>query len=754
MKLFRVRAMRTSGNHPVLKGHSVTRVEITANLKGHDFSRAEITANLKGHDFSRAAITAKKKWASAPEGNRRFLYGRCTLAALALAALTIPCRAQTQPAPQQPSQQQPAPPPPQSNPNSHVVFSRSTDENGQTTTPGPAEQLPSAAAAPIATDTEREAVTFTAYDLDVHLEPAHQRIAVRAQLTVRNDGSTPLAYIPLQISSSLDWEHISIDGRDVTFATATVNSDADHTGQLHEAAVPLTSPAAQLAPGASLTLTVSYSGVILPTAQRLLALGTPAAVAMHSDWDQIDLDFTGLRGFGNVVWLPVSSVPAVLGISQAATSMTWQPAGAARVDSARLFDEIGQLKLRSQSAHFRLRLTDEFPLGHAPTVALVNGLAVPLKILEPPAASGETSGFATATVEEDALGFTAPSLFVAIRTPVQTENTTLWTLPEDTPEAVSWSAAATAVTPFLAGWLGPHPRTPLTILDLPDPGDAPFETGALLATPVRNPRPASPASPANADAETSELEAILVHALTHAWLSPASLNAANHASPPWLDEGVARFMGTVWTEKSSGRTRALESLEADRQALALAEPASPGENAGQPLPQAYAPAYYRTKAAYVFWMLRDLAGDAALSAALRTYNSADDKAVSGSPDTFEKLIEGNSGHDLHWFFTDWVDADKGLPDITIDHVVTAPAQSGETLVGITLSNSGYAAAEIPVTVRASETSITQRILVPARGTLVRRILIQGTPTQVQANDGTIPETEASVHVTNLTTTPQ
>ena len=40
----------------------------------------------------------------------------------------------------------------------------------------------------------------------------------------------------------------------------------------------------------------------------------------------------------------------------------------------------------------------------------------------------------------------------------------------------------TAVTPFLQGWLGQRPRSQLTLLDLPDPEDAPFETGALLAT--------------------------------------------------------------------------------------------------------------------------------------------------------------------------------------------------------------------------------------------------------------------------------
>jgi hypothetical protein len=671
------------------------------------------------------------------------------LAALIAAALAIPLCAQDPPAqnpPAQPAAQQPDNHQPQPNPNSHVILSRSTDENGETiTTVGPAAQsAPASAAAPTATDAEREAVTITAWDLDVHLDAAHEHIAVRAQLTARNDGAAPLAHIPLQLSSSLDWERIRVGGKDAPFETATLNSDADHTGQLHEAAVTLAAP---LAPGAAVALDVTYSGAIAQSAQRLTALGAPQDVALHSDWDQVGLDFTGLRGFGNVVWYPVSSVPVILG------------------DGARLFEEIGRLKLRSESTEFRVRLTCEFPRGQTPTIALVNGHAVPLELIEPPAASGELSSFATATFAQAALGFNAPSLFVATRTPAQAANATLWTLPEDAPAVQSWSAAATAVTPFVENWLGPHPRSALTVLDLPDAADAPFETGALLAAPIQN-------------QDDGHLQEILLHALTQAWLSdPARSGTAQSGAaetgpaqfrPVWLDEGVAAFLGTLWLEKQQGRTRALESLEADRPALALAEPASPGQDPGQPLSQAYTPVYYRTKAAYVFWMLRGMAGDAALSAALRGYDPASDKNAAGLG-AFEKLIERNSGEsnsglDLRWFFLDWVDADKGLPDIAIDHVAVASVSagapgsspsaaaetgSGNILVAVDLSNSGYAAAEIPVTVRTAQTTVTQRVLVPARGKITRRILVQGTPTQVQANDGSVPETQASVHITTL-----
>ncbi len=347
----------------------------------------------------------------------------------------------------------------------------------------------------------------------------------------------------------------------------------------------------------------------------------------------------------------------------------------------------------------------------------------------------EIDGVATATVDNSVLGFEAPSLFVASRAAHEAANTTLWTLPIDEPAVESWSAAAAIVTPFLQGWLGERPRSQLTILDLPDPDDAPFETGAMLATSIREGPP-------------EKLQDVLAHALTHAWMqSPRA----------WLSEGVAHFMGTLWVAKSAaadGRERALEELEAARPALALAEPASPGVSSGQPLALAISPIYYRTKATYAFWMLRDVAGDAALSAALRAYNPAEDTSVGylrdQGPGTFEKLLEQASARrDLSWFFADWVDADKGLPDLTIDSVFPSQAQAGNWLVAVNISNSGYASAEVPVTVKSYTSSVTQRVVVPGRSKAVQRILILGRPLTVQVNDGSVPETQASVHVTNL-----
>jgi hypothetical protein len=649
----------------------------------------------------------------------KFRYVLSSAAATLLLCLTATqCSAQTT-GPALPVQKETIPPKshttPGSTSNSQVIFSRSTDENGQITTQANPPKTPQMVSAPTAEDAEREAVTYTSFDIDVHLHPAAHQIAVRALLTVRNDGKTPLAHVPLQISSSLNWERIRLLGKDITFQVATLNSDADHTGQLHEAAVPLPQP---LAPGADVQLDVTYSGSIAPSAQRLLAIGTPQDVALRSDWDQIDTAFTGLRGFGNVVWYPVSAVPVILG------------------DGARLFDEIGEHKLRLSGARFRLRLAIEFPHGQPPTVALINGQPAELNVTDSSLTDPEVAGIATAQLDTSTLGFEAPSLFVAIRKAHPGPNFTAWTLPDNEVAIDAWINAANDVTPFLQGWLGQRPRAQLTLLDLPDPQDAPYETGALLATSLH-------------EAPADQLDGILAHALTHAWMqSPRA----------WLNEGVAHFMGTLWVEKQQGRDKALTALEAGRQALALAEPASPGESPGQPLNQAISPVYYRTKATYVFWMLRDIVSDATLSAALRAYDPAKDtNKVSGrtaGPSSFESLLEqASTRRDLSWFFADWVNADKGLPDLSFAGVYPSAEQAGNWLVAVNIANSGYADTEVPVIVRTPLTSITQRVHVPALGKAVQRVLIQGKPTEVQVNDGTVPEAQASIHILQLDQAP-
>ena len=559
---------------------------------------------------------------------------------------------------------------------------------------------------PPVTGAERRAVAITAWDLDVHLSPKQQAMEASARVTLRNGGSTPLSRIALQLSSTLNFETIGLRGKKLGFTQSTIASDADHSGKLHEAMIPLAEP---FAPGAQITLDIAYGGTIPLTAERLTAIGAPEATAQASDWDRISEDFTGLRGFGDVVWYPVSSLPVLLN------------------DGAKLFAEIGRQKLMDQDATASLRVTDEFD-GAAPNAAVLNGQFVKM---DNPTAMPTASfpGVITLSLPSTQLGFETPSLFLARRTEVEGNGLRVLATDADRTSAQRYVNSAGLVEPLVQTWLGHKPVAEFTIFELPEPDDAPAETGDALVVPLSTDDP-------------SHLEPVVVHALAH---------GAFRSWRAWLNEGVAGFVGSLWIEAertgaNAGRTAAIENLNADRAALVLAEPSSPGDGPGEDLLHASSAAYYRTKARYVLWMLRDIAGDKALQSALAAYDSAQDT----TPDYFESLIEHASRKDLRWFFDDWVYRDRGLPDLSIAGVYPNRLTRDQVVVAVEIVNDGYAQAEVPVTVKGAGASITERVRVPAHGRITHRIAFQEDPTEVDVNDGSVPEVRDSIHEKLLT----
>jgi len=617
-------------------------------------------------------------------------------AAMAMLAVVLAATAGAQTAAYSGGQSLPA------SPQSQVLFSRTASSEGQNPGQNAAQQPGKSAMAqvPEATNAERRALTITAYDLNLHLFPRKHSLAAEARLMVRNDSAQPLDEMALQVSSTLHFEGVESHGAVLAYQPRTVESGADHTGELEEADIRLAKP---LAAGATMPVTVLYSGTIAVSGERLEALGAPKEIAEASDWDRIAKGFVGLRGFGNVVWYPVSSVPAPLG------------------EGNQLFEEIGRQKMRESDARVAMQVTVEYA-DRPPNVAILDGHVVKLG---PPAATpqGVFPGVLQFSLPATQLGFEAPSIFLAERTVSRKDATAVYARPGDAQNADAYLQAAAQVTPLLETWLGPKARTTLAVLDLPETNDAPAEVGGVLLTPL-----------AAAQPEALDLE--MVHALTHAYF---------YSRRPWLEAGVASFMVSLWLEQTKGREAALEHLEATRGALAIAEPASPGAGGGEPLIHASDPVHDRTKAAYVFWMLRALAGDDALERALQSYDAAKDT----SPDYFERLVEQASGKDLRWFFKDWVYDDPGLPDLEITHVYPSAENLGLTLVAIDVTNHGYAAAEVPVTLFSTKTKITRMVRVPAHGMVTTRMEITGQPVSVQVNDGTVPEVSASMHIKTL-----
>ena len=312
-------------------------------------------------------------------------------------------------------------------------------------------------------DATRRAILFTKYALDVRLETRDATLHTRAIVTVKNESAAALDAIPLQISSSLNWEAIDANGKPLRFAHHTVATDADHTGGMDEALVTLPAP---LAPGGEQTLTVFYSGSISPTAKRLESIGTPPDLAQHADWDGIREEFIGLRGFGNVLWYPVSHVPVALG------------------ESDRFFREIGMTKLRESAAMVSMTVTEEFT-GAPPTVAFLDGLPVPLETTAP-AAGSDLPGIATAKLAETKLGFATPTLFLARRTLQTGNHLKLYARQSDAAATQSYMTAASILTPQMTDWFGARPKRELSVLDPPEAEDSSFEAGALLVTNIAN----------------------------------------------------------------------------------------------------------------------------------------------------------------------------------------------------------------------------------------------------------------------------
>jgi hypothetical protein len=582
-----------------------------------------------------------------------------------------------------------------------VIFSRSVEDST-------APVKPAAPTAEVrATDAERQAITFLTYDLDVHLQPREHAMAVRARVLVRNDSSSPLSRLALQISSSLQWTGVRVGGDPAPFSQQVVNSDIDHTGALREAVIPLARP---LGPQQSLSVDLAYEGTAALSANRLEQIGTPSDVAEASDWDRVSDEFVGLRGFGNVAWYPIASVPVALG------------------DGAKFFTEAAAERQRQSQATVTMRVTEEF-FGEAPNLAVLDGEVSAVTPTSLPAAAG-VPGIVTCTLPPAKLGLASPSLFLLTRTAREGNGVRVFARTEDVANAQAYLSAASIVAPLINRWLGNQPRGALNIVDLPEGEDAPFEDGDVLFANVRATEPV-------------KLTDVLIHSLTHLYF---------RSSYAWLQEGVPSFMGSLWLEQSHGRDVAIQQMDNTRGALSLAEPGDASSTGIDPqaLLVARDPVYYRTKATYVLWMLRDLAGDNALARALRAYQPGSDTAGTG----FEQVLEQASGKDLKWFFDDWVYHDRGLPDLSIAGVFPNKASvPGSYIVAVDVANSGTAEAQVPVSVSSGTATVTEMLRIPAKSKVSHRFVLQGQPEEVAVNDGTVPEVEASVHKQTLSMKP-
>jgi hypothetical protein len=527
---------------------------------------------------------------------------------------------------------------------------------------------------------DRNAFTFTHYKLKVRIEPEQQRLAARGNITLRNDSSLPQKNAVLQISSSLGWRSIQVGGKPVQFVSQTYTSDVDHTGGLSEAIVSLPE---EVPPDAAVDLDIGFEGTIPVDTTRLKRIGVPDDAARHSDWDQISPRFSAVRGVGYVTWYPIATEAANLS------------------EGNSLFEVLAKWKTREKDAVMDLDLCVQQESGSAPTI-MAN--AAPL----------DTSGEACIEYMFSTMGVTVPTFVTGAYAKLSNKMAEIHYLGDNRAAAESYARAAETALPFVATWFG-EPRSAAEVLELPDPGAAPFEAGRLLLTRF------------STDQKFAELT--LVHELTH---------AAVPSSRPWIYEGVAHLAQALWREQQAGRRAALDYMGPHRPAIADAEQVQRSQ-ASQPLVSATDEEFYRSKAVFVWWMLRDMMGDSALKQALKAYRPADDKDLSYT----QKLLETAAKRDLGWFFDDWVYHDKGLPDFRVVSVYPRALGAGGYVVTVSVENLGAAGAETPITVRMQTGEVTKRLEVRGKSKTAIRIEVPSKPEEVLINDGSVPESDVN-----------
>ena len=541
---------------------------------------------------------------------------------------------------------------------------------------------------------DREAFTFSDYDLQLRIEPDQQRLGVRGTITARNASKTPQKNITLQISSTLSWRSIVLEGKPAQFVAQPYHSDIDHTGSLSEAIVTLQK---EIQPGNSLTLEIAYEGTIPLDATRLVRIGVPEDEARHSEWDQIGGSFTAVRGMGHVIWYPVSMEAANLS------------------EGNSLFEALGKWNQKEAEATFKMSIAMP-PLESEARAPLLLCSGEDTSALT---RGGGTPEFRSAQCLLSPLGSLTPFFAVANYDVLNHDSITIFHLPDHNPGAQSYALAADLAVPFIKDWFGVPARKP-KVLELADSGAAPFEDGVSLFT-----------SLAREDTRLYQLSA--VHQLTHAAFPSPRL---------WISEGAAHFAQAAYLNQQNGREAALQFLASHEAAVLAAEKATSADSGAasrESLVNTYREEFYRSKAMYVWWMLRDMIGEDRMKKALSSYRAESDR----EPSYVQKLLSAQSNRDLEWFFDDWVYRDKGLPDFRIESANSRTLLGGGYVVAVTVDNLGAAGAEVPVTVNYDGGSVSRRLEVRGKSKATVRIEIPSAGKEVIVNDGGVPESDTT-----------
>ena len=362
---------------------------------------------------------------------------------------------------------------------------------------------------------DRTAFTFTHYDLEVRIDPEGHAIAARGKMRLRNDSNAAQRNLTLQISSSLAWRLIELDGKPLQYVADAVH----HRHRSHRRGHRSRGHAAVrgAAQGDSGTGSRLCRARLRRTATRLTRIGMPAETAAHNDWDQVAEPITAVRGIGYVAWYPVS-LPA------------------ASMSDNSLFAALDDWKRSQHDTTMRVNFCW---VGESNLTTVANGRAEgvtrhALGAGEEAATNMGCSVYAFAPVATDGADLcrrrihrayaARRSTCITCRHKARRRRNTRWRRRKCCPSSTEWFGA---------------PTTKVQVVQLPNIGDLPFESGPLLFTPLEL-------------TDRNAIQLRMIHQLVH----------ASFSSPrPWIEEGLAHFAQALEREQQDGRAAALAYMQ-------------------------------------------------------------------------------------------------------------------------------------------------------------------------------------------------
>jgi aminopeptidase N len=160
-----------------------------------------------------------------------------------------------------------------------------------------------------------------------------------------------------------------------------------------------------------------------------------------------------------------------------------------------------------------------------------------------------------------------------------------------------------------------------------------------------------------------DVASLVAHEVAHQWFGDSVTEA--DWDDVWLSEGFATYFALLYTEADAGRGAFVEGLKRSRSLVQSAEATNPDRpvihrNLSDPA-RVLNPLVYQ-KGAWTLHMLRGLIGDEAFRKGIRAYYQRF-RDRNARTDDFRRIMELQSGRELSWFFTQWLNR-PGSPTVS------------------------------------------------------------------------------------------